>query len=840
MSQPAILILVLLLLVACALPTAAGEDIVITVHNLTGLDRVDEPVRLGAPLPEGKVGAAQVTDGSGQAVPCQTTPVTPGSERRAGWAALDFPATVKANATAEYRLRWSAPAGRAASGVTITQSDDLVTLVTGPAKFAIARSRLTGVEGAWLDANGDGAFSAGERVIGGDGAGPFVVDPRGRRFTGAEAVEVEAATAEGALQTTVTVSGWLGSRGGAFTHAELRFTAYAGKPWLDIAYTMTLAHASGETLPDLRYEVPPIRAERYTDGLSFLRYRLSRRAWREITDWGVRFPLAAARPQRTLGGYGTVAGAANLVQYSDDEYVVHRGAGWEPEDEIGRGDQAPGWADVSGDGAGALIVVRDFWQAFPKRLRLTDEAVEVGLWPDALPPLSAPLGTAKTHEMRLLLHGGDADCEAEARAFTSPLVAMLSAEAYCAAGVLGAGAVPAAAGSACPLGEEKLAAQADSTMRLRDARRMYGLRDYGDAGYTNNEHDTLQDFVLQFARTGDPGLLVFAGPLARHYADVDIRHDHSEPRLVGGGLLPDKEDYQIYTSPHTALCVSPSHSYPQGLANYALITGDARLLRLAEGLGRYLMEAMDEDGGFHVQARPDAQQWIAESGGALAGLCALYDLTGEAAYLEAARRCAGHLVRTQNDDGSWYARSPGRLDVAAGFERTDEPRMTNIFSDRGGLSQSVVLEGLAGYLRIAGDAEARTAFLKGVGFMLNHGRLPSRDGFVDSTWLGNPLRFAETNLAWYRNEPAYSAECSARMLEALAYAHEITGETAYMKEAVRVYQRLLAESPVKVGGVRSWWESIEKVDIGPAKHYPAFFAGLGRVGWAEPSPAALP
>ncbi len=132
----------------------------------------------------------------------------------------------------------------------------------------------------------------------------------------------------------------------------------------------------------------------------------------------------------------------------------------------------------------------------------------------------------------------------------------------------------------------------------------------------------------------------------------------------------------------------------------------------------------------------------------------------------------------------------------------------------------------------------REVFLKGVGFMLNHCRLPERNGFVNSTWRGNQLRYAETHLAWYKNEPAYNAECSARMLEALAYAYEITGEAAYMKEAVRVYQRLLAEGPVKVGSVQPWQETLERVEFGPAKHYPAFFNALKQLGWPESPPAS--
>ena len=43
----------------CALP-APGDDVVITVHNLSDLDRVEEPVRLGVPA----ASAGRLTDAS--------------------------------------------------------------------------------------------------------------------------------------------------------------------------------------------------------------------------------------------------------------------------------------------------------------------------------------------------------------------------------------------------------------------------------------------------------------------------------------------------------------------------------------------------------------------------------------------------------------------------------------------------------------------------------------------------------------------------------------------------------------------------------------------------------
>ncbi len=814
-------------------------------HELANVPRQAEPVTLGVPFPKGmlvNVRTIRLLDDAGRDLPQQVRVAATWPDGSVRWAILDTQISACADqmATARIEVAPQPATVEAQDRLWVRDTGDSIIITTGPARFEISKARLTIVERAWLDLDGDGHLADGEMLLcAGEDSGPSVTDLQGRRFCGGisrpEVVEIEET---GPLKGVIRSEGWLASADGShFTRALVRLTAYAGKPYLTIAYTLIAAdHPDEPKVADMKYEVPPIKLERYTEGLSFLRYRVSHRAWDYIKDWRISFTLPDQIDSATFGGVGVFPSPANLVQYSDDSYALHRGLGYAPEDEIGRGERAQGWMTVPVGGAALTLAVEDFWQNFPKELCAEAQTVSLGLWPQAVPPLDFPKGFAKTHRLLLLLHRPDAaDLPATLAAFNQPLVPAVQPEwAAVSSAFVGNPLITASEGqAACPVGESRLEAQTQSFRDLRAKRRMYGLRDFGGNGYSNLQHDLIQDLLVQFVRTGNPAHLPFVAPMVRHYCDVDVRHFHTDKRLEGGGILPDKEDYQLYTSPHTALCVSMSHSYVEGLLNYAFLTGDRRACEVGLKMGEAMTAAMEPEGAIYVEARPDAQQWIADNGQALVGLCALYEATGRQGYLEAARRCAAYLLRTQNQDGSWFARSPGALDQAAGFERTVGAG-ENIFSDKGGVSQSVVLRGLMRFHQVTGDDDVAQAFLQGVAFMVNRSRTEDGKGFADSTWRGNPLQFEKTGLDWYKNTPRFSPACTSQMLECLAYAFALTNEPEYLRQACNAYARLLAEAPAPVAVAQPWQEAPAVIDLGSAKHFPAFFLAPKAVGWPEP------
>ena len=88
------------------------------------------------------------------------------------WVLVDFQADVPAGARAEFVLtnrKVEAPAPPAK--LVVEQTDAAITIDTGPAKFEIDRKAFNLLSGVWLDANHDGTFADGERIVAGTSAG---------------------------------------------------------------------------------------------------------------------------------------------------------------------------------------------------------------------------------------------------------------------------------------------------------------------------------------------------------------------------------------------------------------------------------------------------------------------------------------------------------------------------------------------------------------------------------------------------------------------------------------------------------------------------------------------
>ncbi|QXD16169.1 hypothetical protein GQ464_004240 [Rhodocaloribacter litoris] len=91
------------------------------------------------------------------------------------------------------------------------------------------------------------------------------------------------------------------------------------------------------------------------------------------------------------------------------------------------------------------------------------------------------------------------------------------------------------------------------------------------------------------------------------------------------------------------------------LLHYARVTGASEARERAMGLGNWLLGIQDEGGywhgGTHPPARPNPS--IFNTGQILLGLCALFDETEDAVWLDAARAGARWLAQGVNGEGEW-------------------------------------------------------------------------------------------------------------------------------------------------------------------------------------------
>jgi hypothetical protein len=182
MTRVAVAVAVFVGAALAASPGAAGEIVKLTVAEEAGFDRVNEPVTMGVPLPEGLVDDAAklvLLDSGGKAVPCQAAEVARWLDGKSvKWVHLTWSQSLKAKASETVTVALlDAPQAAAATGLSAEEKDGTVTVQTGPVKFVVRGAKFNGIAAAWFDPTGTNKFDDANQVIGGEGGGSTVLSP---------------------------------------------------------------------------------------------------------------------------------------------------------------------------------------------------------------------------------------------------------------------------------------------------------------------------------------------------------------------------------------------------------------------------------------------------------------------------------------------------------------------------------------------------------------------------------------------------------------------------------------------------------------------------------------
>jgi hypothetical protein len=195
--------------------------------------------------------------------------------------------------------------------------------------------------------------------------------------------------------------------------------------------------------------------------------------------------------------------------------------------------------------------------------------------------------------------------------------------------------------------------------------------------FINNEEDYLYCCMIDAWRRG---AAVDGVPMARHLMDIDYI-DHSPDPRRHGATCPHSEA-------HTNGEVYTSHQWCQGLLYYYLATGDEEALRISKRIGDCLVWWIT--GPMKMALRGTGR----ETAWPLLSLSALYEVTGEARYRDAALRVTDDLIQVQTENGKvcWeYPMGSGILSdymLAMTFNgiwdvwaATGEPRVLQLWKD---------------------------------------------------------------------------------------------------------------------------------------------------------------
>ncbi|MHB9105585.1 MAG: RIFT barrel domain-containing protein [Armatimonadota bacterium] len=154
-----------------------------------------------------------------------------------------------------------------------------------------------------------------------------------------------------------------------------------------------------------------------------------------------------------------------------------------------------------------------------------------------------------------------------------------------------------------------------------------GMMDYGEAVATNNEEDQGHTYAMEYYRRGawDQYQKLVAQML--HNSTVDVVDWDPDPLRMGG--TPYHTHYH-----QDAVCV-PSHTWTEGMFEYAYVTGDREAYRAAVGICEWILRFMD---GKPQIVQVDGR----EIGWPIIALVAGYKATWDQRYLDGANRLVGY------------------------------------------------------------------------------------------------------------------------------------------------------------------------------------------------------
>ena len=661
------------------------DKVRLSVSETKGIFRQNVPITQGVPFPKGalhNLDSVWVENSDGQPVSAQFRTLGRWADGSLKWVLTDFSADVLAEGEVSYFFCYGQKPASIPSDETIQieESDDRISVCTGPLRFAVNRRQFSLIESAELGSvDAAGAFIPECEVVSEDvtSRGEAWVricesfnDAQGKRYIygmGGDClaslaredytVELEEVgplrvviKCSGAFEADIPMHHYAGYRP---FRLVTRIYAYAGQTHLRVLHTVVVACNPRET------EVEEIA----------LRVPVSLKN-------GLRFRAASLRPTE---GNLSPDEAILLGQRSDNQFrVEHQRAGQQRT--IAEGQQTEGWMTVEDDQVGVGVGLRYMPEEYPKALRAagTGEGIDVFLWKDidgkrlsfkryaevvsweeGEGVYSDGTGTAKTSEFFVYFYRakeGD-DTPDRLRGLLTPPHVAIDPEWGAKCEVTG-GFAPADA-KQFPESERMMTGFLDWLTRNIQLGRWYGFFDWGDAlvaweqeandwrfygrwGWCNSEWDPRHGVWIQYLRTGRADYFQLGEVMTRHSADVDTCHFHPfRPYMVGGCFR--------HSTDHFGDEPCASHTFVDNWIDYYYLTGDLRTYEVLEEAGEFFLRyRWTEDPTYSFSLRSIAN--------VLRGLLYLYEITGESRFKERAEAVYTVIARGQNEDGSWHKR----------------------------------------------------------------------------------------------------------------------------------------------------------------------------------------
>ncbi len=562
---------------------------------------------------------------------------------------------------------------------------------------------------------------------------------------------------------------------------ELRITAYAGKPWLEVGYRIIntsddelgidslvfYAKASADSTLNDKLAAMQIEVHNDSTGCGDAPTDNSECDGPVFHTRGIG-ELDMIEKKAPVDGVRTLVGSSNyktdfyigkdgveVNKYIDAEFLAK-----EANEHFAEVLYGTFMADRTDEEGGLCITVFQAQQNYPKAIKADKDGVAVMLVPEGIGQVVMQPGMAR--EQRFLMHFHSADetiLELDNRSliYQMPDRPYISPDIFREAHVM-LDVFPTKLNDDV---EISLIGKADGHSRC------YGMLNWGDSwdpNYTrqgrgngkpvwcNNEYDYPHSCALQYARTGVRRFLDYLFASAQHWMDVDVCHYSKDPLRIGGQW----EHTAGHCKDGIMVC---SHEWVEGLFDYYHFSGDERAYDTAIGIGENVLRLLDTPMYAHA-----GEANARETGWALRSLTALYVETRDEKWLSKCEWIINSFKVWEAQYGNWLAPYTDNTTIRVGF------------------MISVAIGSVMRYYREFPRDDIREMIIRAV------------NDLIENCMLDN-------GLFYYKELPSLQRlGNNTLLLEALTIAYELTGDAEYLKPGIKTFDKAIAaEAPSALG-----------------------------------------
>lgn len=566
--------------------------------------------------------------------------------------------------------------------------------------------------------------------------------------------------------------------------SEIRITAYAGKPWVNISYRIINTSDEELNIKSLVFYIKKSKDSRITDKLVHIDMAAGNdstgcgdiltdnsknngpifmtRGIGELDMIEHRAPVSDIRTIVATSNYKTsfIIGknGEEVNETIDDSYLIK-----EANEHYAEVLYGTFMADYTDADDGFCVTVHQAQQNYPKAIKSCAEGVAVMLVPEGVGEITMQSGMAKEQNFLIHWHSPETHIwEIDNRS----LIYQMPDRPYIAPQIF------KESGAMLDVFPDKYDEDVEIALNAKadGHSRCYGMLNWGDTvdmGYTvqgrgggkpvwsNNEYDYPHACALMYARTGVRRFLDYLIVAAKHWMDVDICHYSSNPLRIGGQW----EHTAGHCKNGVMVC---SHEWVEGLLDYYHFTGDERGYEAAVGIGENVLRLL-ETPMYQVPGEANAR----ETGWALRTLIALYVETNDKKWLAKCDWIIDSFKKWEEEYGDWLSPYTDNTAIRVGF------------------MISVAVGSVMRYYRVFPREDVKQMLIHAV------------DDLVENCYMDN-------GLFYYKELPSLARNGNnTLLLESLAIAYELTGDASYLKYGLKTFRKAINEASGGSVGVKT-------------------------------------